>query len=240
MESDTYLFNYTIEHVQKGQDQLSSLTQAFEILSQARSCFPTLPEVQRSSLYVKAFSNKIVGTYLIRDLSLAIQRANPEDLCKLLKTMLPQLDKEQQDVINGHLNKVNTYTAETENMQDSKKASQDYQPKKFKAAKSAHRLELNGRERLGFEQDPNYSSVRHQVRTLTESFIAQKFFDPRNIFLVEIIMFDLKPPLREAFMPRPRFAIERALSTPDDYLNYTSSSVRELTEKDETVIILVV
>ena len=239
LESDSYLFNYTIDHIKKGQGLLSSLTQAIEFLSLAGSCFSMLPIIPRSSLYIKAFSNKIVGTYITRDLSLAVQRANPKDLCKFLKLIIPQVDKEERDVLSRLLNQTRNYITKTGNHQDSGKISRDYQPKKFEAAKAAKIIELN-RDKSTFEQDPIYSSVRHQVHTILEAFVAEKFFDPRNIFLSEVLIFDLKPPLREAFMPRPRFAIERALSVPDDYLNYTSSSAEKVTEKDETVIPLVV
>ena len=38
-------------------------------------------------------------------------------------------------------------------------------------------------------------------------------------FLNEILVFDYKRPIMEAFIPRPRYKIERALSKPHDYLN---------------------
>ena len=240
LESDMYLFNHIREHIEKGQDLLSSLTQSIEFLALAGSCFSTLRDVPQSSLYVKAFSDKIIGTYIIRDLSLAVQRANPEDLCKFLKTIKPQLDQQQQSHLSELLNQARNYIADTDNRQDSGNASHDCQLKKLKATKSAQRLQLNGQDKSVAEQDPIYTSVRQQVQTFLESFIAQKFFDPRSIFLIEVLMFDLKLPLREAFMPRPRFAIERALSVPNDYLNYTSSSTKGLAGKDKTVILLIV
>jgi origin recognition complex subunit 3 len=38
------------------------------------------------------------------------------------------------------------------------------------------------------------------------------------LFLSEVFMYDLKSPHTEVFQPKPRFAVERALASPHDYL----------------------
>lgn len=44
------------------------------------------------------------------------------------------------------------------------------------------------------------------------------FVDPSTLFMNEAFLFNTRSPLLPTFVPRPRFAIERALSRPSDYL----------------------
>jgi origin recognition complex subunit 3 len=66
------------------------------------------------------------------------------------------------------------------------------------------------------KQDSIFTTiVDHLVNLLMEYF---HFQNPQDLFLNEIWLFDSKSPTREVFTPRPRHAIERALSVPHDYL----------------------
>ena len=47
---------------------------------------------------------------------------------------------------------------------------------------------------------------------------ASIFVDPSTLFMNEAFLFTTRSPLSSTFVPRPRFAIERALSRPSDYL----------------------
>lgn len=67
-------------------------------------------------------------------------------------------------------------------------------------------------------QDLAYSELVARVSTQLTKFLQTNLIDPRTLFLHEILIYDLKSPHRDVFMPKPRLAIERSLSTPHDYL----------------------
>src|SRR5271163_1445610 len=50
------------------------------------------------------------------------------------------------------------------------------------------------------------------------SYFASHLIDLKSLFMHEAFVYDLKLPLSTAFTPRPRYAIERALDRPADYL----------------------
>jgi origin recognition complex subunit 3 len=68
------------------------------------------------------------------------------------------------------------------------------------------------------EQDKAYSELVARLGDKLEEYFNSAFVETSSLFLSEILMYDLKSPHTEVFQPRPRFAIERALASPHDYL----------------------
>jgi origin recognition complex subunit 3 len=69
------------------------------------------------------------------------------------------------------------------------------------------------------EQDKAYSDLVTQFHDQLEAYFASSFIDPKTLFLSEVLIYDLKSPHTEVFQPKPRFAVERALASPHDYLS---------------------
>ena len=72
---------------------------------------------------------------------------------------------------------------------------------------------------------PRKPTPRQQYTTLLTTFLTrlQSHFEshiinPSTLPLHEILVFDIRSPLSTTFTPRPRFALERALGRPGDYL----------------------
>ena len=71
----------------------------------------------------------------------------------------------------------------------------------------------------------SYSNLLDELTDLLEEYL--KFENPLDQFLHEIWIYDSKSPYREVFTPKPRHAIERALSVPHDYLGCTCCKASE-------------
>lgn len=61
-----------------------------------------------------------------------------------------------------------------------------------------------------------------------EDYLDQTFVSVGELFGNEILLYDLKAPHRDAFTPKVRFGIERAFSTPQDYLVYSCYAVSKV------------
>lgn len=80
------------------------------------------------------------------------------------------------------------------------------------------RVKLNkGKAKLS-EPDIEYTKIVDRFYSLAEASLTDVLLRPQDLFLHEAFLIDMKNPLKEVFAPRPRFAIERALSSPFDYL----------------------
>ena len=67
-------------------------------------------------------------------------------------------------------------------------------------------------------QDSAYTKLVDRIHTILSAYFETTLINPQALFLNEILIFDSKSPHREVFTPKPRFALERALSSPHDYL----------------------
>ena len=233
--SDRVLFDYVKDHLRKGRDLLTSLTQALEILSVIRSCLSAFPEIPQSSLYVKAFWNKIVGSYMIRDLLLATQKANMEDLNNLLETLLTLVDKKNHASLNELLNQGSKSATTKEKATGSSRTLKSHKKGQGTAGSIDEKVISNKKYQSLNNDNQKLARMRIGTQKFLEAFFAEIFVDPRKVFLAEILVFDTKSPLREAFMPRPRFTLERALSAPHDYLNCSCCFPGGTADSDETV-----
>lgn len=74
---------------------------------------------------------------------------------------------------------------------------------------------------------PQLTEAEEQYTQIMDDLLAslESYFDThitkahyKSLFMHEAFVYDLKVPLNGTFTPRPRFAIERALSRPGDYL----------------------
>jgi origin recognition complex subunit 3 len=66
--------------------------------------------------------------------------------------------------------------------------------------------------------ETEYTTLVHDVYRSVSKYFESRIIDINTLFMNEAFVYDLKMPLAGAFTPRPRYAIERALDRPADYL----------------------
>ena len=73
--------------------------------------------------------------------------------------------------------------------------------------------------------EKEYTAMVDRVWTTLTNYFEANIIDIKTLFMHEVFVYDLKIPLAGAFAPRPRYAIERALGHPGDYLGCECCSV---------------
>lgn len=73
------------------------------------------------------------------------------------------------------------------------------------------------------KESVEYTKLVNRLYATAEAYFETSLVRPQDLFLHEVFSFDFKNPLSETFAPRPRYAVERALSSPFDYLVSSSS-----------------
>src|SRR5207248_3165437 len=66
--------------------------------------------------------------------------------------------------------------------------------------------------------EKDYTALVQNLHCAVKEYFESRIIDPHNLFMNESFVYDHKMPLAGAFAPRPRYAIERALDRPGDYL----------------------
>lgn len=167
-----------------------------------------------SDLYIKAMSGDLLGSSRLEEAMSFVKQIKSnamEDLAKEIvrSGLLPEMRKILQDLkqlthdIPNSTGLRSAYDIKHSNVRTTIVAQ--------KVELSKHAAEISPKEAL-------YTKIVDQVHAVIMNFFDSHLVDPQKLFLNEILIYDFKSPHREVFTPRPRFAVERALSSPHDYL----------------------
>lgn len=252
INSDEELFQLVVKTLQ-GKDtimftNLRRLAALHEVLSISTST-PTDP----TELYVKFFTDKFRESEFIQDATNSCKRYVPAEIVTLVGAIRKVFAKDSdtgeavsysasEDEFLEALSSLEDETsALMEGAKESEKPLQSrytMQSQTLRTTIVAQKVQLSKRDSVLSKQDAAFTSVIDNLAEALEQYF--KFGFPLDLFLNEIWIYDSKSPYREVFTPRPRHAIERALSVPHDYLGCTccKSSTQGLSSTQPSTAIL--
>jgi origin recognition complex subunit 3 len=146
---------------------------------------------------------------------------------KISSDKLTQLLPSLEDIDHAHFNSslnIAKYQNELQQLVASNtdstplRSQHDVRNENMRTTVVAQKVLLSKHKATLSEKDKAYSDLVNRFHHELEAYLESALIDPRQLFLSEILMYDLTSPHTEVFQPRPRFAIERALSAPHDYL----------------------
>lgn len=224
LDSDEALFREIKEQLDIAKNTLIWKVGAMSLLQRLQGIL-TIPNASTmSALYVKGMSGQLPGSPEIRTLLLHIKKASPEILAQMLSEV-------QDAVMTMPPSDVDISPDAFADIQDQltdllAQHADDSQPPRNIISEERPMIPIAGRKRGANgqatsqkrEQDTIYSQLIKTFCESIESYFSHTLGDYRDIFLHEILVYDLKSPHADVFSPKTRFVIERALSSPHDYL----------------------
>jgi origin recognition complex subunit 3 len=217
IDSDEALFNQITEHIRVGQLALTTLSHAARVLSGIRKCLQMSPDIRPSSMWVRAASADLLGSPILRETMLSIKKAPSDKLAHLLEAM--------QSYEGDYLSiKLSVFQQELGSLLEENDSSTplrtqyDVRIDSLRTTVVAQKVLLSKHKAALSKQDKAYSDLVARLHDQLDAYFVSAFIDPRSLFLSEVFMYDLKSPHLEVFQPKPRFAVERALTSPHDYL----------------------
>ena len=200
--------------MKQGQSSLYHLSLSLDVIYSIQGCLPTKTPISWSKLYIKGMSGELVDSPLIRDLLLSVRQLPSDRMTDLLNKLSPI---ETLDI--SHIKSdLHTMTEETTNGGLPFHSEYDVHHETLRTTVVAQKVSLSRHKSALSKEDATYSRLVDRVNLTLEEFFKRYLVRPKDLPLHEIFLYDLKAPCREAFMPLPRHAVERALSTPHDYL----------------------
>jgi len=190
-----------------------------------------------STLSVRALAGDLRDCSIVKEILAEIKKLDSESLQLLFPRLLKEL---------GHSDVFQELQKELASFLKTEKVTGPLRSKHgndshymMKTSTVGHRAKF-GKANIGLsDKDLRYSDLLDRLHAALETFFTTTLINPQNLFLNEVFLFDLKNPLKETFTPRVRFAIERALSTPFDYLMPMSDEVEgHLSAEQPTTAIL--
>ena len=208
------------------QKSLCSLSIAARVFTRVRDSLLMTPNVQLSATWSRAASGELLDSPLHRETMLAIKKASSDKLIKMLNSLV-ELKNEDLGRSSGDsdipieledLASRLQVLVETNADSGPLKSQDDVRNESVRTTVVAQKVLLSKHRAALSEQDKAYSEILTSFYEALDDYFRSSFIDPQKIFLYEILIYDLKSPHTEVFQPRPRFAVERALAAPHDYL----------------------
>jgi origin recognition complex subunit 3 len=215
LEDNEYLFDWVTQHLQSGQRAMTMLSHAVEVLADIRESLQMSPSVRLSSIWTRAAAGELAGSPLIRESMLSIKKIPSDKLVHLLASLRDLEDDNFSLDIASAQQKLNGL------LQDADaplRTQHDVRNDSVRTTVVAQKVLLSKHKAALSEQDKAYSDLVADFHDKLEAYFTSAFVDPKTLFLSEVFMYDLKSPHTEVFQPKPRFAVERALASPHDYL----------------------
>lgn len=223
LEDDQVLFDYTTEQITDTQQEIQGIVSACKIIKELRSSIPRLSPIPVSSLYTRAATGDLEKSPLIRDFLLAVKKA-PSDILSNLLSVLTSSDASDETTtrLQADLAKLVRSTGAPN---QPLRSAHDVRHETLRTTIVAQKVELSKQKSAISATDAAYSKLVEELHGWLEGYFERVLIRPQDLYLHEVVMYDLKSPNRDVFTPKPRAAVERALSAPHDYLNCSCCDV---------------
>ncbi|KAL9589890.1 MAG: hypothetical protein Q9203_001308 [Teloschistes exilis] len=212
LNDNTCLHVEVIKGIRRGKETLDILIGAVECLHSMQADLGLKTTESWSALYIKAMAGELQDSASVRDTLLAIMKLPSDAMASLLDSLgdsIPELT-----TLNEELRKMVSTTGGTVPL----RSEHDTKHESLRTTIVAQKVELSKHSSSLSKQDLAYSKLVNRVNGVLRDYLYQSLVNPQELFLREVLIFDLKSPHRDVFMPKPRYAIERALASPRDYL----------------------
>lgn len=219
LENDKSLFSQAVQLVKSGQESMHDIFQAVKFISALLKNLNVPKKPSISELSIRALSGELRDSSLLEDLLAAFQRLDSGKIEELLP-LLPKSLTKLPDFQDIHANFESLSGAH--NGSGPLRSEHDSQNSVIGTKIVKQRVKLNtGKAKLP-DECIKYTGIIDRFHTILRSYLESALVCPQELPLHEAFLLDMRSPIREAFAPRARFALERALSHPFDYLMFTS------------------
>ncbi|TAQ86545.1 hypothetical protein B7494_g5143 [Chlorociboria aeruginascens] len=205
---------------------VSKILQAMHILS---CC--AVGSIGKIDLYTIVSSNDLRNSTLLISVLDTIRRMDPDNLINFIKSIQEAIKNGNPELaLETWVDEESTFSEEIQDIKTQtialiEKSAKDgitirsghtIHNKTIRATVIAHKVQLSQEKSSLTKQDLDFTTLIDQLISAIERYVT--FENPQHLFLNEVWLYDSKLPYRDVFTPRPKFAIERALSVPHDYL----------------------
>lgn len=213
LKDDKYLLNNLEARLEETKDSLNGMFYALEVLRIVYSLVPSKANLTWSTLYIKAMSGDLAESTAIKELSLSIKKLPSDTMIKLIEALseIPSLDLQNANSKLEKLKAKYPSSASFKTEHDASNSTLQTTVVGQKVSLSKFKVKLS-------TQDAAYSKIVNQIDLTLKEFLTRNIIFPKELILHEILVFDSKASCRDVLGPSPRQAIERALSSPHDYL----------------------
>ena len=225
LRSNSALFAEIKGQLEHSQHKITWTLGTIDAINLIQEHIPHVEKSVSSSLYTAALSGKLRSSSIIQEILSFVKKAPSNVVVSLLPLisdhlmgMPPTTEAISPDDYRDLQEQLQVLVEESSATDGILRSEHDIKHETLRTTIVAQRVELSSKKSKLSKDDSEYSKLVVAFHDLLESYFQLAITPAHDLFLHEILFYDLKSAHREAFEPRPRFAIERALSSPHDYL----------------------
>lgn len=217
LELDEALLEYAEQQIHT---QTIDLMRMMRLLQVIHGLVSRMPKHSRSisTLYTMAMAGKLKGSPIFRELLLFLRRA-PSDMMADILAEVQTAIIEVDSSISQPVRDMSQLLKSTESGGLSLRSELDVRNETLRTTVVAKKIELSKQKSELSKADAAYSKALMDFVDIFEQCANRVLRNPQEMVFKETFIYDLKGPSRATFAPKTRAAIERALSSPHDYLN---------------------
>lgn len=210
---------YVKSQVTQGQEALRRLINAVDTIHTLQTYLATTQQPARSTLLVDALAGQLHESVAERTMLLSLRKCNSDTLVEALTKLLLITEGNFNDSCKLLLEELERLLESQGNGGTTFRSEEDINNSTLRTTVIAKKVELSKQKSTLTKGDAAYSSILRRFAEAFEGYMAESLVDPKNLVFNEIFIYDMKSPHRDVFTPKPRFAVERALAAPHDYLD---------------------
>ena len=203
-----------LELLEQTRKSIEDLLAALDILSQVQSYTSDLVSLTWADLYIQGMSGTLLNSPELRQIMLLVRKLPSDTMQDMLErvTDSPNID------ITEIQSDLSALMAEATDNGNPLRSEYDDHHESLQTTVVSQKVQLKRRKAALSKQDASYSMIVDRVNDYLNTFFTRYLIDPNDLPLHEILLVDSRKACKDAFAPAPRAAVERALSTPHDYL----------------------
>ncbi|PGG99415.1 hypothetical protein AJ79_08531 [Helicocarpus griseus UAMH5409] len=222
LEDDIFLAQDARGSLQSGQERVTIMLQTVESLATVLQFLKIPKTAMPSELIIQALAGELLDSKIVEDLLTEIKKL-PSDTVETLFDSLPTAIRELDIFEELH--------QRLESLLSSKKGSEplrseyDEHHSSHRTTVVGQRVKLTKNKAKLSKQDIEYTAFINDLSAALQDYLSSNLINPQDLFMHEAFLYDLRTPIKDAFTPRPRSTVERALSAPFDYLVTGSDTI---------------
>lgn len=215
LDDDNALGDVVVREIQTCKETLQAFLDAIDVLFWIQSGLTLKSKAPWSEIYILAMCADLAGSAAFEDIMLSVKKL-PSDTMETLVNGLEAMGLPLELV--EPMTELGQLTDHREDPEVPLRSAYDVHHETLRTTVVAQKVSLSKNTSTLSAQDSAYTKIVDRIYIILRDYLETSLINPQDLFLNEILIFDSKSQHREVFTPKPRYAIERALGSPHDYL----------------------
>lgn len=213
------MLEYTRPTIKQSCHALAQLGLASKIIFFLQTCLSKPHQRPLSSIYIDALTSDFVGSPSVRELLLTLKKLSSNGAKSVLEAVAPTLEQVEDEALRDTHASLLDYVTKVDESSKPLRSEFSITADTLRISIVSRKAGLHKQKSTFSDEELKYSKLLLAFHDALYQHFEKIFADPNSLPFIETILFDYRAMHRSAFMPRTRQVIDRALTSPHDYLN---------------------